>query len=94
LTPAPDSYDPNEPRWVEIWNDVFMQFEKKADGTLMPLSKPNVDTGMGFDRVLAVLNGQTSVFDTDLFKSMWEVIGLQNEILSNDEVKKARIVLY
>jgi alanyl-tRNA synthetase len=92
-TPAPDSYNPNEPRWVEIWNDVFMQFEKKADGTLMPLSKPNVDTGMGFDRVLAVLNGQTSVFDTDLFKSMWEVIGLQNEILSNDEVKKARIVL-
>jgi alanyl-tRNA synthetase len=92
-TPAPDSYDPNEPRWVEIWNDVFMQFEKKADGTLMPLSKPNVDTGMGFDRVLAVLNGQTSVFDTDLFKSMWEVIGLQNEILSNEEVKKARIVL-
>ncbi len=92
-TPAPDSYDPNEPRWVEIWNDVFMQFEKMADGTLVPLKKPNVDTGLGLDRVLAVLNGQKSVYDTDLFKPMWEVIGLQNEILSHGEIKKARIIL-
>ncbi len=92
-TPAPKEYDVNESRWVEIWNDVFMQYEKKPTGELVPLKQQNVDTGMGLDRVLAVLNGQTSVYDTDLFKPMWEVIGLGNEILSNDEIKKARIIL-
>jgi alanyl-tRNA synthetase len=92
-TPAPETYDVNEPRWVEIWNDVFMQFEKLESGKLVPLKNPNVDTGMGLDRVLTVLNGQTSVYDTGLFKEMWEVLALDQEILSNDEVKKARIIL-
>lgn len=92
-TPAPESYDVNEPRWVEIWNDVFMQFQKHEDGSLTPLLKPNVDTGMGLERVLTVLNGQKSAYDTDLFKTMWEVIALDQEILSNDEIKKARIIL-
>lgn len=91
--PAPSSYDVNEPRWVEIWNDVFMQFEKKADGTLVALKKPNVDTGMGLDRTLAVLNGQTSIYDTDLFRGMWEVLALDQAIMTNDEVRKARVVL-
>ncbi len=92
-TPAPASYDVNEPRWVEIWNDVFMQFEKLPDGKLVPLKKQNVDTGMGLDRVLAVLSGQRSVYDTELFKPMWDVLALDQEIMSNDEVKKGRIVL-
>ncbi len=92
-SPAPKTYDVDEPRWVEIWNDVFMQYEKKADGSLVPLEKQNVDTGMGLDRVLAILNGQKSVYDTELFKGMWEVLALDQEILSNDEIRKARIVL-
>lgn len=83
----------NDKRWVEIWNDVFMQFEKQADGKLVPLQKQNVDTGMGLDRTLAVLNGQTSVYDTELFKPMFDVLGLGNEILSGDEQRKARIIL-
>jgi alanyl-tRNA synthetase len=83
----------NDKRWVEIWNDVFMQFEKQADGKLIPLQKQNVDTGMGLDRTLAVLNGQTSVYDTELFKPMFDVLGLGNEILSGDEQRKARIIL-
>ncbi|MEK7161178.1 MAG: alanine--tRNA ligase-related protein, partial [Patescibacteria group bacterium] len=66
-TKAPESYDVNEPRWVEIWNDVFMQFEKQADNSLVALKKPNVDTGLGLERVLTVLNGQKSAYDTDLF---------------------------
>ncbi|MCX6796979.1 MAG: alanine--tRNA ligase [Candidatus Doudnabacteria bacterium] len=93
--PAPANFQETkeDKRWVEIWNDVFMQYEKMSDGKLIPLKHQNVDTGMGLDRTLAVLNGQKSFFDTELFKPMFDVLGLKNEILSNDEVKKARIVL-
>ena len=94
-TPAPKNFQETkeDKRWVEIWNDVFMQFEKQADGKLVPLPKPNVDTGMGLDRTLTVLNGQTSVYDTELFKPMWDVLALDQEIMTNDEVRKGRIVL-
>jgi alanyl-tRNA synthetase len=94
-TPAPANFQDTagDKRWVEIWNDVFMEFEKKADGSLIPLAKKNVDTGMGLDRVIAVLNGHKSVYDTELFTGMFEVIGLSQNILSNDEVRKARIIV-
>lgn len=94
-TPAPQNYQEthDDPRWVEIWNNVFMQYEKKADGTLVPLAKQNVDTGMGLDRVIAVLNGHKSVYDSEFFKGMFEVIGKSNEILTGDEVRKARIIV-
>ncbi len=82
-----------DPRWVEIWNDVFMQYNKKADGTFEPLSKPNVDTGMGLDRTLAVLKGQQSVYDTELFQPMFEVLGLSQGVMANDQVRKARVIL-
>lgn len=94
-TPAPKNYQETktDKRWVEIWNDVFMQFEKQSDGKLVPLPKPNVDTGMGLDRTLTVLNGQKSVYDTELFKPMWDVLALDQGIMTNDEVKRGRIVL-
>lgn len=54
-------------RYLEIWNNVFMEYNKLADGTYVPLEKKNVDTGMGLDRTVAVLQGKSSVYDTDLF---------------------------
>lgn len=68
-TPAPKKFNPKDKHWVEIWNDVFMQYNKTESGTFVPLQKPNVDTGMGVDRTLAVLTGVTSAFDTELFSS-------------------------
>lgn len=67
---APLKFDPSDNRWVEIWNDVFMQYNKKEDGSFEPLVQQNVDTGMGLERVVAVLNGKKSAYDTELFSDV------------------------
>ena len=54
-------------KYLEIWNNVFMQFNRQADGTYLPLQQKNVDTGMGLERTVCVLNGMKSVYDIDLF---------------------------
>lgn len=70
----PASFDPKDERWVEIWNDVFMEYNKTADGRFEPLKQKNVDTGMGLERSSAVLFGHKSVFDTELFLPIMDKI--------------------
>ena len=57
-------------KWLEIWNDVFMQYNKTASGEYVPLTRKCVDTGMGIERTVTVLNGKNSVYDTDIFASI------------------------
>ena len=60
--------DGDEERFTEVWNLVFMQFDRQADGSLKPLPRPSIDTGAGFERLLAVLQDVPSVFDTDVIR--------------------------
>ena len=62
-------------RYVEIWNNVFMEFERRADGALTPLPAPSIDTGMGLERIVAVLQDKLSNYDTDLFTPLLSAIG-------------------
>lgn len=71
---APETFDSKDERWVEIWNNVFMQFNKSPDGLLSPLVNQNVDTGMGLERTVAILNGKASVFETDELRQIISVI--------------------
>jgi len=74
LAPTPDGVW-DDVRWLEIWNLVFMQYERHDGGKLTPLPRKNIDTGMGLERTAAILAGKASVFDTDVFQPIIARIG-------------------
>ena len=82
-------------RYLEIWNDVFMQYNKNAEGKFEPLSQKNVDTGMGLERTICVLNGKKSVYETDAFTGILAKIAeLSGKTYDSDEetTKAFRII--
>ncbi|HYD44074.1 MAG TPA: alanine--tRNA ligase [Phenylobacterium sp.] len=83
----PGSPDEDGDRFVEIWNDVFMQWEQFADGRRIDLPKPQIDTGMGLERVTTVMQGVTSNYDTDLFRTL---IAASEEATSTKAVGEAK----
>lgn len=66
----PGSAEEDGDRYIEIWNIVFMQFNRQSDGTMLPLPKPSVDTGMGLERIAAVLQHVNSNYEIDLFRDL------------------------
>ncbi len=68
--PVPEKFDPENDNWVEIWNNVFMQYNHEADGTFKPLKNKNVDTGLGVERVTAVLEGVTDNYKSSIWKDI------------------------
>jgi alanyl-tRNA synthetase len=91
--PPPKVYDPNDKRWVEIWNDVFLQYNKNKEGRYETLRMRNVDTGLGLERVTMILQGKTNIFDIELFKPVIEKIGsLSGQEINEGNKRSFRII--
>ncbi len=86
---TPINFDPKDVRWVEIWNDVFMQYNKLKNDKLEGLKQKNVDTGMGVERTAMLLQGKKNVFETDLFLPILQII---RKLSKRDDAKGERII--
>ncbi len=89
---APIKFDTEDSNWVEIWNDVFMQYNKQKDGKFLPMEKKNVDTGFGVERVAAVMQGFDDNYRTEMF---WPIIEKIQELSGKkyeDNLKAFRVI--
>ena len=75
-------------KYVEIWNNVFMEYNKNSDGSYEPLQNKNIDTGMGMERVLTIMNGQDNVYDTELFIPVMDKLKSFTDLPYSDERKR------
>ncbi|MGW7202039.1 alanine--tRNA ligase-related protein [Streptomyces sp. NPDC054837] len=96
----PEGTPTTDPRWVEVWNHVSMRYRRHEDGGLSPLSQPSIDTGMGLERLVTVLQGRDSVYDTDLFEPwtrllppLWDLDGTPSLRLVCDHLRSGIVVI-
>ncbi len=89
---VPESFNDDNSLWLEIWNDVFMQYNKTLDGVFEPLSQKNVDTGMGLERITAVVNGLNDNYRTELFWPLIEKIEKLSGKKYEENMKEMRII--
>ena len=89
---VPEIYDPSDDRWVEIWNNVFMEFNKTEDGKITELPFKNVDTGMGLERVVAVLEGVNDNYLSSIWQPTMEVIKNLTNVTYEENPKSMRII--
>ena len=88
----PEKFDTEDERWVEIWNDVFMQYNKSSDGTITELPKKNVDTGMGVERVTAMLEGVNDNYESSIWKDVIELISKISNLPYKGNEQSMRII--
>ena len=88
----PNEFDPEDDRWVEIWNNVFMQFNKDKDGNITELPSKNVDTGMGVERTTAILEGVNDNYESSIWKDVIELISEISGVPYEDNKKSMRII--
>lgn len=89
---TPKTFNDDNDQWVEIWNDVFMQYDKQEDGSFIPLKQQNVDTGMGLERVTAILQGYDDNYRTERF---WPIIELIQDLTNKtyeEQTKEMRVI--
>lgn len=89
---VPEKYDPKDSKWVEIGNDVFMQYNKNADGKFEPLAQKNVDFGAGFERIIAYLEKKNNIFETELFEPIIKKIEEISHQKYQENQKQFRII--
>ncbi len=89
---VPDTFNDDHPLWVEIWNDVFMQYNKNSAGNFEPLKQQNVDTGLGLERTLAAMNGLEDNYLTDLFINVIRKIEDLSTLKYIDNQRAMRII--
>ena len=88
----PDKFDPEDNRWVEIWNDVFMQYEKHSDGSITLLPSKNVDTGMGVERTTAILEGKRDNYASSIWQPVISLIEKLSNLPYEGNEKSMRII--
>ena len=88
----PSRFDPEDNRWVEIWNNVFMQYNKNADGSICELPKKNVDTGMGVERVTAILEGVNDNYLSSIWKAVIDLICSISNVSYDENKHSIRII--